>query len=123
MATVTMMDEEMGDSPRTPEGGRSEIDVQRFRSMQIGVASQPAMESPLSATKSKKVKRNLFPKEIKSHDPWSVEETKSLVLFIMLYSDGKAWMTHKDFNFWNEAGGFIQRRVHTPYKRSGIIKR
>lgn len=114
MATACHMDEEMGDSPKTPEHGRSEVDTDCLRRMSIH------QESPRSRSTVMQ-RRKLFPKDKRTQYPWSVEEIKTLVLFLMLHSDGQSWMTHKDFYFWSEAGSFIQLQVHTSYKRSGII--
>ncbi len=120
MASITMDEEMMDVSPRTPVAGSSEVDVEGLRRMQISVVGDPVVETPRSSgVRTSRVRRKLFEKAKKTQYPWSTEEMKSLISFVMLYSDGQSWMTHKDCRFWGEAGSFIQSRVYTPYKRSG----
>ena len=103
------------ESPRTPEGGVDEVDVKVLRRNMRACM----LVSPRSSGNVKNVKRKLFTKEKKSQQPWTDEEIKSLIMFVMLHSDGSSWMTHKEFRFWNEAGSFIQMRVHSLHQRSG----
>ncbi len=51
---------------------------------------------------------------------WSDEEVLSLLGFLMIFTDGKSWVAHKDVQFWNQAGAYIQHEVKTPYIRSGM---
>lgn len=103
----------------TPTKRVSGVDVEHVRR---GIAAVSMVDSPRSRSKSKsvKTKRKLFTKERVSQPPWTVEETKSLLCFLMLHTDGKSWMSHKDFHFWEKAGAFIQFRVHSPHLRSGM---
>lgn len=64
--------------------------------------------------------RRLFVKEKLSQPPWTLEETKHLICFLMLHTDGKSWVVRKDYHFWEEAGVFIQQRVHSPQRCTGI---
>ena len=50
---------------------------------------------------------------------WSDEELQALTAFLMLYTDGKSWVAHKDDKFWNQAGVFIQQQLKTSYCRTG----
>jgi len=52
---------------------------------------------------------------------WSDEELRMLTCFLMLYTDGKTWVAHKDNRFWDRAGVFIQQQLHTPHCRSGMM--
>ncbi len=52
---------------------------------------------------------------------WADEEISSLVNFIMLFTDGKQWPTHKNSSFWQEAGIYIQQEARMPYCRPGIL--
>ena len=69
--------------------------------MQISVVVLPLIKSSHSRSDTVMQRRKL---------PWSIEEIKSLVLFLMLYSDTKLWMM---LNFWTDAGSFIQLKIHT----------
>lgn len=54
----------------------------------------------------------LFPPASQSQiTKWSDEELQALTTFLMLYTDGKSWVAHKDDKFWNQAGVFIQQRL------------
>ena len=46
----------------------------------------------------------LFPatKESNEQVKWSQEEFKALISFLMLYTDGKSWIAHKDSKFWDQ---------------------
>ena len=50
---------------------------------------------------------------------WSDEELQALTAFLMLYTDGKSWVAHKDDKFWNQAGVFIQQQLKTSHCRTG----
>jgi len=51
---------------------------------------------------------------------WTDEELQSLTSFLMLYTDGQSWVAHKDDNFWNQAGVFIQQQLKTSHCRTGV---
>lgn len=51
---------------------------------------------------------------------WKENEFKHLVQYLMLYTDGKSWISDYSNNaFWTNAGKFIQSQVHSFYCRSG----
>ena len=52
------------------------------------------------------------------HPYWTDAETSGLVQFLMLHTNGKHWVRHKNDRFWNQASVFIQL-LGTSYKRSG----
>jgi hypothetical protein len=52
---------------------------------------------------------------------WTKEEVKCLIDFLLLHTDGKSWVAHKDTAFWDEAGIFIQQQATMPYRRSGKL--
>ena len=52
---------------------------------------------------------------------WTHGELRSLTSFLMLFTDGKVFVSHKNMRFWSEAGKFIQREENTGYCRSGMI--
>ena len=47
---------------------------------------------------------------------WSNKEFKELISFLILYTDGKSWMAHKDSKFWDQAGIFIQQQLKTNHR-------
>ena len=64
--------------------------------------------------------RYLFPVVDKQeYTLWTDEEVYALTLFLMLHTDGKRWVTHKDMKFWDDAGGFIQKYSHITHCRTG----
>jgi len=64
--------------------------------------------------------RVLFPKK---HETvaWSNKEILSLIQFLMLFTDGKTWVAHKDMKFWDDAGIFINQQSHTHHCRTGKL--
>ena len=50
---------------------------------------------------------------------WSDNELYSLILFMMLLTDGKTWMAHKNDKFWKDAGKFVQQQSSTSHCRTG----
>ena len=61
--TVTQMDEDMGDSPETPECRWSKVDIECLIRMQTSVVVLPLLESPHSRGDTVMQRRKLFPKE------------------------------------------------------------
>ena len=53
--------------------------------------------------------------------PWTVDEIRALVSFMLLYTEGDTWQSRasKTDRFWEEAGSFIQRQVNSTYSRTG----
>lgn len=63
------------------------------------LASNPhGLQSRLNAETKR---RMLFHTEKQEKLKWTDDEVYALVLFTMLYTDGKQWATHKDTKFWN----------------------
>ena len=50
---------------------------------------------------------------------WTDAELSGLTEFMMLHTDGKTWVAHKDDRFWNWAGALLQQLLKTSYRRSG----
>lgn len=99
------------DTSLTPEKKVAEVDVDFVRKSVPGIGA--------FTTRGARTKRKLFLRNKQSLPPWTQEETESLVLFLMLHTDSKTWATHKNFRFWDEAGSFVQLKVHSPHLRSG----
>ena len=53
---------------------------------------------------------------------WTEDELRHLTSFLMLHTDGKSWVSHKDYKFWDSAGEFIQQLLLTSHCRSGKKK-
>ena len=64
-------------------------------------------------------RRTLFHIEKPEKLKWTHDEVYALVLFTMLYTDGKQWATHKDTKFWNDAGIFVQQHSGSSHCRTG----
>ena len=62
--------------------------------------------------------RKLFSRPRTPPPRWSDDESRQLVQFILLYTDG-SWVLHKDKKFWDCAGKFIQQSLGTSHCRSG----
>ena len=60
-------------------------------------------------------------KDVKELPAWTDGELGALVSFLMLHTNGKSWVAHKDSRFWDEAGLFIQQSVKTTHRRSGMF--
>lgn len=81
---------------------------------------ETASYSPRSHKKGKLRGKRLFEANKPLKPPeWTQEEQRQLVEFLLLYTDGKTWMQHKDMRFWGAAGKFIQQCLQTLYRRSG----
>jgi len=52
---------------------------------------------------------------------WSDKELLSLVQFLMLFTDWKTWVAHKDKKFWDDAGIFIHQQSHTCHCCTGKL--
>ena len=50
---------------------------------------------------------------------WLDDELYSLIPFMMLFTDGKAWVAHKNSKFWEVARKFVQQRSCTAHCRTG----
>ena len=58
---------------------------------------------------------------VASRQPWSPDEVRALVAFILLYSEGSSWPSRgsKGDSFWKRAGQHVQKAVNSMYCRSG----
>jgi len=97
--------------------------AKELSSLSFGTPKKEAATSRLRGRVRGKV---LFPVESgataerKDHRvKWSDEEFKSLVAFLMLYTDGTYWVAHSDAKFWDQADLFIQQQLKTVHCRSG----
>ena len=54
---------------------------------------------------------------------WTEDELRHLMSFLMLHTDGKSWVSHKDYKFWDSAGEFIQQLLLTSHCCSGKKKK
>ena len=117
--------------PSTPTELVSSVDVDNLTAAVGGLLltdtpkSRPGLTSKLGII-GKRVERHiLFDSKGYStkEQPlnWSDEELRLLTSFLMLYTDGKAWVAHKDSRFWDRAGQFIQQQLHTAHCRSGMM--
>ena len=52
---------------------------------------------------------------------WSDKELLFLVQFLMLFTDGKTWVAHKEKKFWDDAGSFIHQQSHTCHCCTGKL--
>ena len=50
---------------------------------------------------------------------WSDDELYLLILFLMLFADGKTWVAHKNDKFWEDAGKFVWQKSSTSCSRTG----
>ncbi len=58
-------------------------------------------------------------KKARQNIQWTKDEQSKLLEFLLLFTDGKCWVMHKDSRFWVEAGRFIQQSLHSSHCRSG----
>lgn len=92
----------------------------------LGIADTPKSSRKSRGVREKLKGRVLFEEEPKSKGArglpnWAGEELGALTSFLMLYMDGKSWVTHKGSRFWDQAGLFIQQQLKTSHCRSGMI--
>ena len=52
-------------------------------------------------------------------EKWSDDELRALVEFVLFYSDGITWPSHKREEFWNSASEFVLTRAASGVCRSG----
>lgn len=77
---------------------------------------ETASYSPRSHKKGKLRGKRLFEANKPLQPPeWTQEEHRQLAEFLLLYTDGKTWVQHKDMRFWGAAGEFIQHCLQTLY--------
>ena len=109
----------------TPERLRSTVNIQEATS---SLNRLQIVESPKSRLKCSDGKRSRLNSEAKrkvlfykkqDNVIWSDDELYSLILFMMLFTDGKAWVAHKNSKFWEVARKFVQQRSCTAHCRTG----
>ena len=109
----------------TPEGLRSTVTIQEATN---SLSRLQVVESPKSQFNCSDGKRSRLNTDAKGkilfykkqdNVSWSDDELYSLILFMMLFTDGKTWVAHKNERFWEEAGKFVQQRSHTLHCRTG----
>ena len=88
-----------------------------LKELTVGVSS-PSRSSRVGKLKGKTLEFIDSPGVGGPVPTWTDQETESLVRFILMYSDGHAWPSHKDTKFWNDAADFI-KEANTLYTRSG----
>ncbi len=79
-------------------------------------------ESPKTQGKGLLTAKKLFnPKKLKKPvlPEWTDGEREKLTEFLLLYTEGKSWVLHKDMHFWESCGKFIQQFTLTSHCRSG----
>ena len=55
-----------------------------------------------------------------SRDPWSDEENKALVKFVLLYYNGDGWPSYKKASmFWKDASEYVKQQSNATQKRTG----
>ena len=83
------------------------------------VESQLESKHPLQSRLNKASKpRKIFASKAQENFLWTDEESYSLILFLMLCTDGKTW---KDKKFWEDAATFIKQHSQTSHCRTGKI--
>ena len=93
----------------------------RIRGLQQHPGRASPSYSPRSHRKGQLTAKKLFQQQAKKvqSPEWTDEEHKQLLEFMLLYTDGKTWVMHKEMRFWEAAGKFIQQRLQTVNRRSG----
>ena len=113
----------------TTPGRESAVNIEELTA---SVQSLGLVDTPKSSRKGRGVReklkgRVLFEKELcklrgtRELPNWTDEELGALTSFLMLYTDGKSRVSHKDWRFWDQAGLFIQQQLKTSHCRSGKI--
>ena len=114
--------------PSTPTDGVSCVDVEKLSTAVGGLLLEDTPKSRPRPTPGIAGKglggKILFSSEghgtKDQHITWSDGELKALTCFLLLYTDGKSWVAHKESRFWDRAGIFIQQQLHTSHCRSGM---
>lgn len=123
----------------TPEDKVTEVDVEevraRLRHVSVtdtscrgyrGVSSTVSggktmpIYSPRARQKGTLTRKKLFTAATESV-PWSNDEEKGLVTFVLLHSEANKWPSRKDDTaFWMGAGEFVQSYVKSDHCRTGL---
>ena len=108
--TVSVRDVHLEDTPksRRQQGRGLRTGLHRKR---LFPKSEVTQASPLVLQKT--------PQQYERLPNWTDAELSGLTEFLMLHTDGKTWVAHKDNQFWDQAGAFLQQLHKTSYRRSG----
>ena len=75
----------------------------------------------LCAVTSKRLDFSSSHKNTPLADPWSEDNNKALIGFILFHGTGDKWSSHsRSSNFWSEAVAFFHKRFRATKKRSGM---
>ena len=114
------------DSNVTPKQGVSLVSVEELTlsfSEMRGACQTPTLKrsasKPTSRLPSGAKGKVLFPRQEQMNAKWLNKEVYALTIFLMLHTDGKSWVTHKDKKFWEDAGSFVQLHSQSVHRRTG----
>ena len=111
--------------PFTPPSGQSNVDVSSstLKLEQLSIPDTPKSRRAKGRSKygdTPRVKLHFGESQPRpSMSAWTDHKLAALVEFVMLFTDGKSWVAHKDDRFWKEAGLFVQRKVQSVHCRTG----
>ena len=97
------------------------LDSPKSRNYDVSTRPESNPHGPQSRLNTETKKRTLFPAGKQENLKWTDDEVYALVLFMMLYTDGKQWANHKDMKFWNDAGIFILQHSGSSQCRTGNV--
>lgn len=83
--------------------------------------SQQAKRPSNSRLNEASKQRTLFPAKPQENILWTDDEIYSLIVFLMLFSNGKTWVARKDKKFWEDAATFIKLHSCTSHCRTGKL--
>lgn len=96
----------------TPKSSRRSCRINAPRKNLLPRFHEQASQSPMVTEEQTSGPSAPLPK-------WTEAELKCLTEFIMLYTEGKKWISHKNMNFWNQAAVYIQQLLQTFHRRTG----
>ena len=118
-----------GDAPTTPEHSNVVDITDTFHRLDLQgtpKSSRHHITKPSSLRKENhpqplQARKILFSAKVTSEamPNWTVPELEGLVLFSMLHSSGREWVTRKQKQFWDQADTFIQQLLKTCHCRTG----
>ena len=119
----------------TPPRGSLAINVDVVRANLSSLTLTPSRVTPSNASSRKRnargMQRRLFSSapvfeepaasvsHSRSRQPWSTGESRALVSFLLLCSEGSSWTSRKEECFWEKAGQYVQNLVQSEYCRTG----
>lgn len=145
MAAFGMEDETT--HPTTPPRGSVAVDLDKVRANISSLTLTPSTVAPSTSSQSLRRSARGKPRKLFSsppvftelatsggvlsangtasdrhiRQPWSTDEVRALISFLLLYSEGSLWPSHasKQDLFWKKAGQYVQNQVQSEYCRSG----